>query len=103
MAAPHVTGAIALCAAAYPSETVAQRIDRTLRTADRVPALDGTSVTGARLNLARAIAYDPSAPTVVATGVKERRMVPQGRHHHAHGKHSSYDDRERHFGELDHL
>jgi subtilisin family serine protease len=55
-AAPHVTGTIALLAAAAPSDGVAARIDRVLSTVDRSFAFSGTSVTGGRLNAAAALA-----------------------------------------------
>jgi subtilisin family serine protease len=55
MAAPHVTGAVALCAAKYPTETMAERIERILRYVDAVPALAGKCVTGGRLNVSTAI------------------------------------------------
>ena len=55
MAAPHVTGAVALCAAKYPAETMAQRVERILRYIDAVPALVGKCVTGGRLDVSTAI------------------------------------------------
>ena len=55
MATPHVTGAIALMAAAYPAETMATRISIIESTVDPVAGLAGMVVTGGRLDLARAL------------------------------------------------
>ena len=63
MASPHVAGAAALVTAAHPGWTTAQRKRALLGAADPVPALAGTSVTGARLDAAAAVAYvQPVAP-----------------------------------------
>lgn len=51
MAAPHVTGAIALCAAEFPAETITQRIARVLGNADAVTGLSGKTSSGGRLNV----------------------------------------------------
>lgn len=58
MAAPHVTGAISLAAMNFPSETVAQRIQRILGNADAKSQLSGKVITGARLNLLRTVDAD---------------------------------------------
>jgi subtilisin family serine protease len=55
MATPHVTGAIALCAARFPAETVSQRIARVLNGVDPVPGLSGTTSSGGRLNVQAAL------------------------------------------------
>ena len=55
MAAPFVTGTVALLASAFPDESVSQRIARVLRSVDDVPALTGKCVTGGRLNVATAL------------------------------------------------
>jgi subtilisin family serine protease len=60
MAAPHVTGAVALVAAQYPGETVAERRARILENVDVLPAWNGVVSTGGRLNLARAIEPTPT-------------------------------------------
>ncbi len=67
MAAPHVTGTVALCAALHPGETVAERIARVLASADRVASLAGTCVTGGRLDAWGAV--DTEAPVTTATGI----------------------------------
>lgn len=54
MAAPHVTGAVGFLAGLH-DEPMPDRINRILRSADRIPALAGITVTGGRLNLANAI------------------------------------------------
>ncbi|MDO8586327.1 MAG: S8 family serine peptidase [Armatimonadota bacterium] len=51
MAAPHVSGALALLAAAYPGDTYSQLTARLLTTTDPIPALDGKCQTDGRLNL----------------------------------------------------
>jgi subtilisin family serine protease len=51
MAAPHVTGAIAILAAAFPAESVSQRIDRILEGTDPIETLAGLVSAGGRLNL----------------------------------------------------
>jgi subtilisin family serine protease len=58
MAAPHVTGAVAFAAMNFPSETVAQRVQRILAGVDRVPGLSGKVRTGGRLNLLRIVDTD---------------------------------------------
>jgi subtilisin family serine protease len=50
MATPHVTGTVALLAAAAPSDSLATRIARILSSVDTPAALAGTTVTGGRLN-----------------------------------------------------
>ena len=55
MAAPHVTGAVALCAARFPSETVAQRVQRVLSHVDQLATLSGKTSTGGRLDVAAAL------------------------------------------------
>jgi outer membrane protein assembly factor BamB len=55
MAAPHVSGAIALLKATYPGEGYRQLINRLLRGTSRLPALSGKVQTGGRLNLAQAL------------------------------------------------
>ena len=55
MAAPHVTGAIALCAAEFPAETMSQRIARVLNGVDSVAGLSGKTTSGGRLNVQTAV------------------------------------------------
>jgi subtilisin family serine protease len=55
MAAPHVAGAVALVRAQFTNDTHQQTIERLLKSVDPVPALAGSSVTGGRLNLHRAL------------------------------------------------
>lgn len=55
LAAPYVTGTLALMLAKYPTETHQQIISRLLNATDPVPALVGKCVTGGRLNLQKAI------------------------------------------------
>jgi len=62
MATPHVTGALALLCAKYPSETYRQIINRLLRGTDRLTALSGKVQTGGRLNIARALKATTNRP-----------------------------------------
>ncbi|MEM8837623.1 MAG: S8 family peptidase [Pseudomonadota bacterium] len=61
MATPHVAGAAALVWAGNPSLSHLDLKKRLMATADVIPALAGTSQTGARLNLAAALG-DPDGP-----------------------------------------
>jgi len=62
MATPHVAGVAALVKAAYPDATAAQIKARILNTADIVPALEGKTVTGGRVNAFNALENDSIAP-----------------------------------------
>jgi probable HAF family extracellular repeat protein len=54
MAAPHVSGAAALVLSSCPINTAAVK-DVLIATGDKLPALNGVTMTGARLNVARAV------------------------------------------------
>jgi len=58
MATPHVVGALAFAAMIFPTETVAQRIQRVLANVDSVSGLQGKVITGGRLNLLRIVDTD---------------------------------------------
>ena len=60
MACPHVAGAFALVAAVDPTLTMDELIDRVLLNVDPIPALNGKTKTGGRLNYYRAVANDPN-------------------------------------------
>src|SRR5262245_59109267 len=66
MATPHVTGTVALVRSLHPDWNYRQVIDQVLGAVDYLPALDGRTVTGGRLNAARAL-RDTDGPRVVAT------------------------------------
>ena len=51
MAAPHVSGALALLRAQFPELTYSAAISELLATTDPIPSLAGMTVTGGRLNL----------------------------------------------------
>jgi len=59
MATPHVAGACALLAAEHPELTAAQLKAQLLIQTDRIPALKGKCVTGARLNASKAMTISP--------------------------------------------
>jgi subtilisin family serine protease len=61
MSAPLVAGAFALMRARYPDETYRQLIDRVLAGVDRLPDLEGNTLSGGRLNLHQAL-----GPSLVA-------------------------------------
>ncbi len=62
MAAPMVTGTVALLRALYPNDTYREIINRVLNCADKLPALAGKAQTGGRVNLATALTTAPSSP-----------------------------------------
>ncbi len=55
MASPHVAGAAVLMFSAFPQMNHMQVKERLLNSVDEVPALEGITVTGGRLNIARAM------------------------------------------------
>src|SRR5258706_530866 len=65
MACAHVTGAVALLRAHFPGENYKQIIQRILGGTDKLPSLAGKTITGGRLNLARALGATPP-PVVTA-------------------------------------
>jgi hypothetical protein len=71
MAAPHVTGAVALLASQHPSETVAERINRILNNVTPLPSLIDTCVTEGMLNLYQAVCLPgiPKNPSPLDTAV----------------------------------
>lgn len=64
MAAPHVTGAVALLASVEPGITARQRRERILASAIPVAELAGLVATGGRLNLRRVVAPGLPSPKV---------------------------------------
>jgi subtilisin family serine protease len=59
MATPHVTGVLALVRDLNPTWTYSQVINKVLGSVDPVPGLQGKTVTGGRLNAARAVQPPP--------------------------------------------
>ena len=62
MAAPHVSGAVALLIAQFPNDTYRQTINRLLRGTEALPSLAGRTHTGGRLNLQRALSTTTNRP-----------------------------------------
>ena len=77
MAAPHVTGAVALLAAAHPGESMAALVGEILGSVDPVAGLAGQVASGGRLDLASALqpvpAADTAGPVCAARNVTVRR------------------------------
>jgi subtilisin family serine protease len=71
MAAPHVTGAAGLLFAASPASTPAEAKAALMGSVDPRPALAGKTVSGGRLNLARALAQLLSGPEPEEEGEPE--------------------------------
>ncbi|WP_206352485.1 S8 family peptidase, partial [Tautonia rosea] len=66
MAAPHVTGAIALIRGLHPEWSYDQVIAKLLTTVDAVPGLKNTVKTGGRLNLGRAVTSETTGPQIAS-------------------------------------
>lgn len=66
MAAPHVSGVASLIATEYPEISNQQLKDRLIFGVDRKPALEGKTVSGGRLNAAKALERDVIAPAPVS-------------------------------------
>lgn len=62
MAAPHVSGALALLKAQYPQDNYRQLINRLLRGVDRGPHFAGKTQTSGRLNLLQALTASSNRP-----------------------------------------
>jgi len=62
MAAPHVSGALALLKSRYPTMTAGAMKTVVLASTDRIPALDGVVASGGRLNVLRMLAGPDSIP-----------------------------------------
>jgi len=79
MAAPHVTGAAALIKAVWPSLTYAQVKTKILESVDEIiaPEFIGKTITGGRLNVARAVGGEPSPlPLRLALANSSPRVGP---------------------------
>jgi len=62
MAAPHVTGALAMLKGRFPNDTYRQLINRLLRSVTKLSVLNGQVQSGGRLNLAAALAATDNRP-----------------------------------------
>src|SRR5262249_23038136 len=79
MATPHVSGAAALLLSACALNTAALKT-ALLNTVDLIPSLAGKTITGGRLNDARALASCPvpPAPALFSPATAASRTVTQG-------------------------
>jgi uncharacterized repeat protein (TIGR01451 family) len=77
MAAPHVSGVAALLLANNPSLTTAQVKSAILNNTDPIPSLAGKTITGGRLNAARALGL-PATPEFTIAATPTSRSVVQG-------------------------
>lgn len=76
MAAPHVTGALALMMEQFPNLSYKQLIAHLLFTTDKLPELKEKTISGGRLNLYHALKWDPSedpSPTCYKTGLEREK------------------------------
>jgi outer membrane protein assembly factor BamB/subtilisin family serine protease len=62
MAAPHVTGAVALLKAAFPTENYHQLLNRLRRGVDKAPLYAGRAQTSGRLNVYKALTTQTNRP-----------------------------------------
>lgn len=63
MAAPHVSGALALARAHFPEDSAADLKTRLLTSCDQIPALEAVTSTGGRLNLRKLLAESTLIPS----------------------------------------
>ncbi|WP_319523061.1 S8 family serine peptidase [uncultured Desulfosarcina sp.] len=76
MAAPHITGAIALMASVYPDESMDTRISRLLGSSDQLDVLRGNLANDGRLNLDAALDPDLALiPLVKTFDLSDERTV----------------------------
>lgn len=75
MATPHVAGAAALVWAQYPDLTHHQIKSRLMDSAEVIPGLAAFSVTGARLDLAKAIGNEEDSPLPLACKSKQHAQL----------------------------
>lgn len=81
MAAPHVSGATSLILEKFPNLSNKELKDRLLFSVDRLPHLEDKSVSGGRLNLAKALETDliaPGAPQNLKALAKSPELVALG-------------------------
>ena len=76
MAAPHVSGTLALMASLYPDESMDRRISRLYNGGDRLDSLKGIMATDRRINLNASLAPDlPTSPLVKQYELTGERTV----------------------------
>jgi uncharacterized repeat protein (TIGR01451 family) len=75
MATPHVSGVAALLLANNPSMTTAQVKSAILDNTDPIPSLAGKTVSGGRLNAARALGLPPTPDFTISASPASRSVV----------------------------
>jgi uncharacterized repeat protein (TIGR01451 family) len=75
MATPHVSGVAALLLANNPSLTTAQVKSAILNNTDPIPSLAGKTVTGGRLNAARALGLPPTPEFTISASPASRSIL----------------------------
>ena len=78
MAAPHVSGAIALLKAKYPSSSPDELVARIINTVDRKPAFAGKTASGGRLNVAAAMSSYPGRVSITSPKKGDRLHAGSG-------------------------
>ena len=78
MATPHVSGVAALVLAQTPGLTTAQVKSAILNNTDPIPSLAGATITGGRLNAARALGIPPGPDFTITVSPSVRSVVQGG-------------------------
>jgi subtilisin family serine protease len=73
MASPHTAGSIALLWSQHPNYSYRRVIRQILNFVDKVPSMNGKSITGGRLNVGAAVVNAPGAPIPPAPGLAARQ------------------------------
>jgi len=78
MAAPHVSGVAALIYAFNPSATIFETRQRILETVIKIPALDGITITGGRLNAYKALTASGDGDLEISITPPEESVILAG-------------------------
>lgn len=78
MASPHVAGVAALVLAHSPGLTTAEVKEAILDNTDPIPSLSGKTITGGRLNAARALGVPPGPTFTLSVAPASQSVLPSG-------------------------